>query len=176
MALSPLNTSGSLIFGLLVFPSIAYWAGPGLSAGGAEPLGCRWRLIVFLPVWAGDAVSSDPSGDGGSGVSGLGALAGSCVWSSASPKSDTMISLSVRSISDSLSRNAAVLFYLLGAAWVTQPKVTIPASSGNTCSRQRHYLSLSSFESRGFLYPMVYSKQISYARLFPHSPRFFDQI
>ena len=79
MALSPLNTSGSLILGFLVFPSIVGWAGPGLSAGGAEPLGCPWRLMVFLLVWAGDAVSSDPAGDGGSGVSGLGALAGSCV-------------------------------------------------------------------------------------------------
>ena len=62
-------------------------------------------------------MSSDPAGDSGSGVSGLGALAGSCVWSSVSPKSDTLISLSVRSISPSLSRGAAVLFYLLGAAW-----------------------------------------------------------
>ena len=98
MALSPLNTSGSLILGLLVFPSLVGWAGPGLSAGGAEPLGCPWRLLVFLLVWIGDAVSSDPAGDGGSDVSGLGALAGFCVWSSASPKSDMLISLSVRSI------------------------------------------------------------------------------
>ena len=80
-------------------------------------------------------MSSEPAGDGGSGVSGLGALAGSCVWSSASPRSDTSISLSVRSISPSLSRGAAVLFYLLGAAWLTQPNVTIPVGSGNTCSR-----------------------------------------
>ena len=72
---------------------------------------------MFLLVWAGEAVSSDPAGDGGSGVSGLGALAGSCVWSSASPRSDTLILLSVRSISPSLSRGVAVLFYLLGAAW-----------------------------------------------------------
>ena len=35
--------------------------------------------MVFLLVWAGDTVSSDPAGDGGSGVSGLGALAGFCV-------------------------------------------------------------------------------------------------
>ena len=68
--------------------------------------------MVFLLVWAGDAVSSDPAGDGGSGVSGLVALAGSCVWSSASPRSDTLISLSVRSISPSLSRGAAVLSLL----------------------------------------------------------------
>ena len=91
--------------------------------------------MVFLLVWAGDAVSSDSAGDSGSGVSGLGALAGPCVWSSASPKSDTLISLSVRSISPSLPRGAAVLFYLLGAAWLTQPNVTIPVGSVNTRSR-----------------------------------------
>ena len=91
--------------------------------------------MVFLLVWAGDAVSSDPAGDGGSSVSGLGALAGSCVWSSASPKSDTFISLSVRSISPSLSRGVAVLFYLLDAAWLTQPNVTIPVGWVNTRSR-----------------------------------------
>ena len=91
--------------------------------------------MVFLLVWAGHAVSSDPAGDGGSGVSGLGALAGSCVWSSASPRSDTVMSLSVRSISSSLSRGAAVLFYSLGAAWLTQPNVTFPVGSVNTCSR-----------------------------------------
>ena len=125
MALSPLNTSGSLILGLLVFPSNAGWAGLGSSSGGAESLGGPWPLMVFVLVWAGDAVSSDPAGDSSSGVSGLGALTGSCVWSSASPKSDTLISLSVRSISASLSRGAAVLFYLFGAVWVTQPNVTI---------------------------------------------------
>ena len=91
--------------------------------------------MVFLLVWAGDAVSSDPAGDGSSAVSGLGALAGSCVWSIASPRSDTLISLSVRSISPSQPRGAAVLFYLLGAAWLTQPNVTIPVGSVNTCSR-----------------------------------------
>ena len=91
--------------------------------------------MVFLLVWAGDAVSSDPAGDGGSGVSGLGALAGSCVWSSASPRSDTLISLSVRSMSSSLSRGVAVLSYLLGATWLTQPNVTIPVRLVNTRSR-----------------------------------------
>ena len=91
--------------------------------------------MVFLLVWAGDAVSSDPAGDGGSGVSGLGALVGFCIWSSMSPKSDTLISLSVRSISPLLSRGAAVLFYLLGAAWLTQPNVMIPVGSVNTRSR-----------------------------------------
>ena len=33
--------------------------------------------MVFLLVWAGEGVSSEPAGDSGSGVSGLGALAGS---------------------------------------------------------------------------------------------------
>ena len=80
-------------------------------------------------------MSSDPAGDGGSGVSGLEVLAGSCVWLSVSPKSVTLKSLSVRSITPSLSHGAAVLFYLLGAPWLTQPNVTIPVSSGNTCSR-----------------------------------------
>ena len=85
--------------------------------------------MVFLLVWAGEAVSSDPAGDSGSGVSRLGAFAGSCVWSSASLKSDTLMSLTVRSISPSPSRDASFLFYLLGAAWLTQPNVTIPVSS-----------------------------------------------
>ena len=86
-------------------------------------------------VWSkpGEAVSSEPASDGGSGVLGLGVLDGS--WSSASPNSDTLMLLSGRSISPSLSRGAAVLSYLLGAAWLTQPNVTIPVSWGNTCSR-----------------------------------------
>ena len=79
-------------------------------------------------------MSSDPAGDGGSGVSWLGALAGSCVSLSASSRSDTLISLSVRSISPSLSGGAAFLFYLLGAAWLTQPNVTIPVGSVNTAA------------------------------------------
>ena len=58
-------------------------------------------------------MSSDPAGDGGSSLSGLGVLAGSCVGLSASTKSDTLISLSVRSISPSLSRGATVLFYFV---------------------------------------------------------------
>ena len=75
-------------------------------------------------------MSSDPAEDGGSGVSELGALAGSCGWSSASPKSDKLMSLSVRSIFPSLLCGAAVLVYLLGALWLTQPNVTIPVSFG----------------------------------------------
>ena len=82
--------------------------------------------MVFLLVWAGEAVSSDPAGDGGSGVSGLGALTGSCVWSRASPKSDTLISLSVRSISPSLSHGAAVLFYFVRCYMVDATKCYNP--------------------------------------------------
>ena len=117
--------------------------------------------MVFLLVWAGDGVSSDPAGDSGSCVSALGALAGSCVWSSASPKYYTLISLSVRSISPSLSRGVAVLFCLLGAAWLTQPNVTIPVGSVNTRSRYRYYLDSSRFGTLGSLYPMVDPECIS---------------
>ena len=46
----------------------------------------------------------------------------------ASPSPDTLRSLSVRSISPSLSLGSAVLSYLLGAALVTQPNVSIPVS------------------------------------------------
>ena len=67
-------------------------------------------------------MSSEPAGDGGSGVSGLGALAGSGVWSSACPSSDTLISLSVRSISPSLSHGAAALFYFVRCCVVEATK------------------------------------------------------
>ena len=85
---------------------------------------------MFLLVWAGEALSSEPAGDGGSGVSGLGALAGSCVWSSASPSSDTLISLSVRSISPSLSRGAAVLFYFVRCCVVDATECYDPCRLG----------------------------------------------
>ena len=85
---------------------------------------------MFLLVWAGEAVSSDPAGDSGSGISGLGALAGSCVWSSASPRSDTLISLSVRSISPSLSRGAAVLSYFVRCCAVDATKCYDPCRLG----------------------------------------------
>ena len=86
--------------------------------------------MVFLLVWAGEAVSSDPAGDGGSGVSGLGGLAGSCVWSRASPRSDTLISLSVRSISPSLSRGAAVVLYYVRCCVVDATKCYDPCRLG----------------------------------------------
>ena len=85
---------------------------------------------MFLLVWAGEAVSSEPAGDGGSGVSGLGALAGSGVWSSASPRSDRLISVSVRSISPSLSRGAAVLSYFVRCCVVDATKCYDPCRLG----------------------------------------------
>ena len=93
------------------------------------------RLIVFLLVFTGDAVSSVAAGEAGSGVSGLGALVDLSACSRASPSSDTLRSWSVRSISPSLSLGTAVLSYLLGAAWLKQPNITIPVSPVNTCSR-----------------------------------------
>ena len=73
-------------------------------------------------------MSSDPAGDGGSGVSGLGSRVGS--WSSASPKSDTLISLSVRSISASLLRGAAVLSYFVRCCVVDSTKCYDPCQLG----------------------------------------------
>ena len=75
-------------------------------------------------------MSSEPARDGGSGVSGLGAFAGSCVWSSASFRSDTLISLSVRSISPSLSRGAAVLYYFVRCCVVDRTKCYDPCQLG----------------------------------------------
>ena len=93
------------------------------------------RLIIFLLVFTDNAVSSVAAGEAGSGVSGLGALVDLSAGSRASPSPDTLRLLSVRSISPSLSLESTVLFYLLGAAWLTQPNVTIPVSPVNTRSR-----------------------------------------
>ena len=90
---------------------------------------------MFLLVFTGDVVSSVTVGEGGSGVSGLGALVDLSACSRASPSPDTLRSSSVRSTSPSLSLGSAVLSYLLGAALVTQPNVTIPVSMINTRSR-----------------------------------------
>ena len=90
---------------------------------------------MFLLVFTGDAVSTVAAGKAGSGVSGLGALLDLSACSRASPSPDTLRTLSVRSISPLLSLGSAVLSYLLGAAWLTQPNVTIPVSPVNTCSR-----------------------------------------
>ena len=67
--------------------------------------------MVFLRVPLGYSVSSDTAGDAGSGVVGLAGLDSPKVCSSAFPSSDTVISLSVRSMSPSLSCCNAVLFY-----------------------------------------------------------------
>ena len=90
---------------------------------------------MFLLVFTGDAVSSVAAGEAGSGVSGLGALVDLSACSRASPSPDTLRSLSVRLITPSLSLGSAVWSYLLGAAWLTQPNVTIPVSTVNTHSR-----------------------------------------
>ena len=67
--------------------------------------------MVFLRVPLGYSVSSDAAGDVGSGVVGLAGLDSPNVWSRAFPSSDTVMSLSVRSMSPSLSCRNAVLSY-----------------------------------------------------------------
>ena len=109
----------------------------GLGPGSPCPvlLAPSQRLIVFLLVITGDAVSSVAASEAGSGVSGLGALVDLSACSRASPNPDMLRSLSVRLITPSLSLGSAVWSYLLGAAWLTQPNVTIPVSTVNTHSR-----------------------------------------
>ena len=68
-------------------------------------------VIVFLRVPLGYSVSSDIAGELGSGVVGLAGLDSPKVRSRASPSSATVMSLSVRSMSPSLSRCSAVLTY-----------------------------------------------------------------
>ena len=67
--------------------------------------------MVFLRVPLGYSVSSDIAGELSSGVVGLAGLVSPNVCSRASPSSDTVMSLSVRSMSPSLSRCNAVLTY-----------------------------------------------------------------
>ena len=66
--------------------------------------------MVFLRVPLGYSVSSDTAGDVCSGVVGLAGLDSPNVWSRAFPNSDTVMSLSVRSMSPSLSCRNAVLY------------------------------------------------------------------
>ena len=66
--------------------------------------------MVFLRVLLGYLVSSDTAGNTGSGVVGLAGLDSPKVCSRAFPDSDTVISLSVRSISPSFSCCNAILF------------------------------------------------------------------
>ena len=67
--------------------------------------------MVFLRVPLGYSVSSDTTGDAGSGVVGFAGLDSPKVCSRAFLSSDTVMSLSVRSISPSLSCRSAVLSY-----------------------------------------------------------------
>ena len=82
---------------------------PGIAGAGVllSP-GCS-VVMVFLLVLLGYSVSSDTAGDVGSGVVGLAGLVSPKVRSMAFPNSDTVMSLSVRSISPSLSCRNAVL-------------------------------------------------------------------
>ena len=66
-------------------------------------------VMVFLRVPLGYSVSSVPAGEVGSGVVGLAGLGSPNVCSRVSPNSDTVMSLSVRSMSPSLSCCKAVL-------------------------------------------------------------------
>ena len=72
--------------------------------------------MVFLRVPLGYSVSSDIAGDAGSGVVGLAGLDSPKVCSRAFPSSNTVMSLSVRSISPSLYCSNAVFVRWLGAA------------------------------------------------------------
>ena len=67
--------------------------------------------MVFLRVPLRYSVSSDTAGEAGSGVVGLAGLDSPKVCARAFPSSDTVISLSVRSMSPSLSCRNAVLSY-----------------------------------------------------------------
>ena len=68
-------------------------------------------VIVFLRVPLGYSVSSDTAGELGSGVVGITGLDSPKVCSRAFPSSATVMSLSVRSMSPSVSRCNAVLNY-----------------------------------------------------------------
>ena len=81
-------------------------------AGAGVLLSPAWCIVmVFLRVPLGYSVSSHIAGDVGSGVVGLAGLDSPRVWSRASPSSDTVMLLSVRSLSPSLSFGNAVLSY-----------------------------------------------------------------
>ena len=68
---------------------------------------------MFLLVLLGYSVSYDTASDVGSSVVGLAGLDSPEIWSRAFPSSDTVMSLSVRSMSPSLSCSScnAVLSY-----------------------------------------------------------------
>ena len=72
--------------------------------------------MVFLRVPLGYSVSSDIAGDAGSGVVGLAGLDSPKVCSRTFPSSDTVMLLSVRSMSALLSCRNAVFVLWLDAA------------------------------------------------------------
>ena len=109
--------------------------------------------MVFLLVWAGENASSDPAGDGGSNVSGLGALVGSCDWSSVSPKCKTLISLSVRSISPSLSHDVALCFNFFRCCVVDATKCEDPCWHGLYLQQETSLNQLVSFRDARLLIP-----------------------
>ena len=65
--------------------------------------------MVFLRVLLVYSVSSDTASDVGSGIVGLAGLDSPKVWSMVFPSSDTVMSLSVRLMSPSLSRCKSVM-------------------------------------------------------------------
>ena len=115
MCRSPRYTSGSIAFGLLVLPLRAVticlsWSGfsSGASVGEADPSPCcPCAASVFRLVLPGLVVSSDPTGDVGSGVVGLCAFFSSSGCSSASPSMEA--SRFSASVSMSFSLFVAVL-------------------------------------------------------------------
>ena len=92
--LSPVNTSFSLILYILgLSPAravVSCVGGAVAGLAGAQLTGSHCVFMALLLVRAGDAVSSPPSGDDGSGVSRLVALHSS--WSSAFTNSDSLMS------------------------------------------------------------------------------------
>ena len=79
--------------------------------------------IVFCRVVPGSSVSSDPIGDGGAGVVGLGGLSSVKALSSPSPRDERSRFSSRRSMSFSLLVSPFCLF--LRCCWLTQPNVTM---------------------------------------------------
>ena len=94
-------------------------SGAAVVEADASPC-CPCAAIVFRLVLPWSAVSSEPIGDVGSGVVGLGALDCPSALSSASPSAE--MSRFSASVSMSFSLLVAVLSVLLGAAGVDATK------------------------------------------------------
>ena len=88
--------------------------------------------MVFRLVLPGSSVSSDPIGDGSSGVVGLGALSSVKALSSPSVSDE-------RSVSPLEGRCGfrcwSPFCLFVRCCWLTQPDVTIRSPSGDACSR-----------------------------------------